>query len=732
MRPIIFIFFTVFAFSFFQTHNARGSHAAGADITWKCLGGDSFMVLVTIYRDCNGCNIIELGGPCAYTLLRVKPSCGTSRVYYLNVMSVTDVTKVCSKSCSRCDTSTCGFAYGIQKIVLGKVINLSTDTCCDFTLSVNISARTSAITTGGSNRPLFITSLLNKCVIPCNNSPFFQTPPTQIFCVGQCVQENLEALDEDGDSLVYSLTNPLQGLGNFVPWLGNYSYNKPLYFTGFPNQNLSFSPPLCRGFHFDSTTGLLQFKPTLSQITLVAYKVEEYRNGVKISEVMRDVQLTVMSCTPNAPPVMTGIDSTQSFKTTACAGGTLCFKLYASDSNATDTFIWSVDTLFPGAILTPDLPTGSIMTFCWTPQLSDTGKTHYVNISVSDDKCPLPSFSTKKFEIEVIADSIVKVNVDSNFTTCYEWKSIPLSASPTGGSWSGPGVSSSYFNPALAGVGIHSLFYRVSGGNCFFSNVVRATVPPNPEAAFTTSATLGVNPLSTNFLDTTSGSIASWQWDFGDNSSSNIQNPSHNYTMSDSFDVQLVVTDTLGCRDTLLKKDYVIVLDSISTVSDFAVCIDAAPIVLSGFPYGGTWAGPGMTDSTFTPSIANAGIHWLVYAILINGVLYTDSVQATVRPLPYLNLSGSPRNGALALEVAFTGISSSNIVQWNWDFGDLDSSFLRNPTHLYTAPGEYKVSLTATDAMGCIRSISANRYIRIPTPLKPVATFHFVRKPPKS
>ncbi len=52
------------------------------------------------------------------------------------------------------------------------------------------------------------------------------------------------------------------------------------------------------------------------------------------------------------------------------------------------------------------------------------------------------------------------------------------------------------------------------------------------------------------FTDLTEGA-AEWEWDFGDDSSSNLQNPSHSYMDSGDFNVSLIVTSEFGCKDTL-------------------------------------------------------------------------------------------------------------------------------------------------------------------------------------
>ncbi len=50
--------------------------------------------------------------------------------------------------------------------------------------------------------------------------------------------------------------------------------------------------------------------------------------------------------------------------------------------------------------------------------------------------------------------------------------------------------------------------------------------------------------------------------------------------------------------------------------------------------------------------------------------------------------------------VSFTDLSTGTPTSWAWDFGDGGTSTSQNPTHAYTLPGVYSVSLTATNAYG--------------------------------
>ena len=72
-------------------------------------------------------------------------------------------------------------------------------------------------------------------------------------------------------------------------------------------------------------------------------------------------------------------------------------------------------------------------------------------------------------------------------------------------------------------------------------------------------------PLMVSFSDSsTAGStpMVSWLWDFGDGSSlSTQQNPNHNYIGYGTYDVTLIVTDSIGCPDSLVLVDYIELVD---------------------------------------------------------------------------------------------------------------------------------------------------------------------------
>ncbi|NVO66798.1 PKD domain-containing protein [Methanofollis tationis] len=83
---------------------------------------------------------------------------------------------------------------------------------------------------------------------------------------------------------------------------------------------------------------------------------------------------------------------------------------------------------------------------------------------------------------------------------------------------------------------------------------------------FTADVTEGPAPLTVGFTDTSGiENITAWWWDFGvDNATSEEQNPVYTYEEPGTYTVSLTVTDDAGADDTLVREDYITVVDGMS------------------------------------------------------------------------------------------------------------------------------------------------------------------------
>ena len=112
-----------------------------------------------------------------------------------------------------------------------------------------------------------------------------------------------------------------------------------------------------------------------------------------------------------------------------------------------------------------------------------------------------------------------------------------------------------------------------------YSNDVSATVPSSaPVAQFSASTTSGPAPLAMNFLNTSTGTITTYAWTFGDSTTSGSQNPAHVYMSAGSYTVGLTVTGP-GGSNTKTISNYITVSNATSTT---ALASSANPSVVGG------------------------------------------------------------------------------------------------------------------------------------------------------
>ena len=130
-------------------------------------------------------------------------------------------------------------------------------------------------------------TLLNSTIQGYNNSVQLLQPPIDFGCVGKRFVHNLNAYDPDGDSLSFEYAIPLQATNTEVP---NYR---------FPDQIV---PGADNKISLDRSTGnFVWLSPQKEGEYNIAIRIKEYRNGILLNSVIRDMQITIENCN-NDPP----------------------------------------------------------------------------------------------------------------------------------------------------------------------------------------------------------------------------------------------------------------------------------------------------------------------------------------------------------------------------------------------------------------------------------------------
>jgi gliding motility-associated-like protein len=474
----------------------KADHLMGSDITWKCLGSDTFLITVTVYRDCNG---ISMPGQSFDITCGDKKGGGTITSISTTQSKGKDITPVCKKSCSKCGKVVntaygdpkCKFPYGIElytftaKVIFAKQSGFKG--CCNAKISWEQCCRSGTLTCGGNWQNFHVEATINRCAKPnCDNSPVFRNPPIAIICKGQCFSYNPGMTDPDvnsngeADSLVYSIVKPLTGTGAFVTYTGNYTYDKPLLFDSFPKKNALWNPPSCSGFHLDSFNGDLQFKPTKVEQTVMAIQVQEYTKDpttgkpVLKGTTRRDIQLIIMACPSNHVPTLTGIDGTNYNDYDVCANNLACFTINSNDVDNDDTVSvdWNNALASLGATFkTEKLKKHPRSTFCWKPTSAQVRTYPYqFVVTAQDDACPLNGRTQRSFRIHVHASPEGTVNFVDNGCGNFTFTLLPKAGTKYDAStivWSG--------DDGLGGTGLTTKHhYRLASKNT--GDVRRVTV----------------------------------------------------------------------------------------------------------------------------------------------------------------------------------------------------------------------------------------------------------------
>ncbi|MCK5330005.1 MAG: PKD domain-containing protein, partial [Candidatus Marinimicrobia bacterium] len=177
-----------------------------------------------------------------------------------------------------------------------------------------------------------------------------------------------------------------------------------------------------------------------------------------------------------------------------------------------------------------------------------------------------------------------------------------------------------------------------------------------PAADFTASQTTGVYPLVVQFTDNSipgTYPIITWNWDFGDNTSSTEQNPSHTYRQPGDFSVALTVTDSSGMISTFTRTDYINIFSLYGDV-DFNTIVQAydAGLILQHLA--------GLINlNDAQQSIGNVSLDTTLSAL--DASLILRYVTALIDTLPYDSSMGSLLASG-RLDVGFNSVSPGSTV----------------------------------------------------------------------
>ena len=280
-----------------------------------------------------------------------------------------------------------------------------------------------------------------------------------------------------------------------------------------------------------------------------------------------------------------------------------------------------------------------------------------------------------------------------------------------------------------------------SSDSCTAERFETIVINPAPTANFDFENPCQGTPVQFNDLTQTAGTgnMNGWSWIFGDgasgaNNTSTLQNPTHTYAASGTYQVSLTVSTANGCTSTVIKDVVITVAPFVDFNYDNHCVSTSIQFTPAGSVNTATWSwsfGDGITSALPNPQHTyNTPGNYNVMLTITNttGCQNTISHIIQILPAPVANFS-TTSPACSQHQVNFTNQSTAAagyIMRWKYNFGDGTTTvvnFPANPnvSHTYSTYGNYTVSLTVVTNDSCYATTTRNVQIL----QSPLANFDF-------
>ncbi len=260
--------------------------------------------------------------------------------------------------------------------------------------------------------------------------------------------------------------------------------------------------------------------------------------------------------------------------------------------------------------------------------------------------------------------------------------------------------------------------------SCTRTKILPIEILPNPLANFSYLTSCVNSPVQFNDLSQQgAGGMASWSWNFGDppsgaNNTSLIPEPVHTFTTPGTYQVSLLVFNTGGCQDTVIKPVIVHALPGVDFTTSSGCVNDSTHFVSAGFvnPLAvttRTWDfGDGFTAvDVIDPYHIYTATGLYIVTLTVTDTAGCENVKThpvAIVPPPTSFFSVSTQKCA-SNPVFFTNLSTTaggTFTSYHWEFGDGIDTLINAPangniSHIYTVAGSFTVKLTVHTSFGC-------------------------------
>jgi PKD repeat protein len=246
---------------------------------------------------------------------------------------------------------------------------------------------------------------------------------------------------------------------------------------------------------------------------------------------------------------------------------------------------------------------------------------------------------------------------------------------------------------------------------------VSKTINTIPTAIFQADPTSGCNPLTVNYINQSSNNATSFLWTFpgGTPGTSTQPNPTVVYANPGTYNVTLQAINSVG-SNTYTAPAFISV--QATAFAAFTYTVNNRTVTFTNTSTNASsylWDfGNGQTSTQASPTITYATSG--TYAVLLTATgacgPATFLEVITINAAPVASFTATPMSGCSPLTVQFNNTTTGNATAYSWQFpgGTPATSTDANPAVVYNNPGNYSVTLTATNSAGT-NTFSRNNYI---------------------
>ena len=314
--------------------------------------------------------------------------------------------------------------------------------------------------------------------------------------------------------------------------------------------------------------------------------------------------------------------------------------------------------------------------------------------------------------------------------------------------FSGQGVNASgLFDPVSVGAGTYTIKYTyTSSTGCRDSASRQIKVLQAPVANFGFGAPACQNK-TLQFTDSSAtavGTLTTWTWDFGDGTPPVIRTNAtpftHTFANADTYFVKLFVTTSDGCLS-IVKQKTILIAPTPRPNFTFAdtACLPNALIKFNNtstiangtqntFTYSWNFGDPSSgilnTSTAKNPdhSYAAVGPYNVKLQVTSGALCVADTtiVLNTIHPQPKAAFGFIKPSVCIGDEVTFQDQSDGKdglVTAWHWNFGDNQTSTIKDPPHTYAVVNQYPVQLYIVNSFGCNSDTVSKFYDVFPYPV---------------